>query len=364
MLNKLEKFIKNQIDLNGPMDIGQFMSIALAHPKYGYYMKQDPFGREGDFTTAPEISQIFGEILGAWVADLWMQMGCPESFTLLECGPGRGTLMVDMLRGAKNVKGFHEAAQIHLLEISPTLKKIQGEKLFPHRPIWHDSLETLPTGEPLIVLANEFLDALPFRQLQKTAEGWQERVVSYEEENGFVFALRPVGKALISHIPSHLHSAHPDGVFEIAPARINFIRNLAAHLRENSGVALFIDYGPMRSGLGDSFQALKDNAYAKPLEDVGNADLTSHVDFEALAQAAGQEGLQINGPVNQGTFLQNLGIGLRAQKLKRSASKEQGSDIEKSLHRLTDSAQMGKLFKVLCMRCNNGSITQTNPAGF
>ncbi|MCB1652142.1 MAG: SAM-dependent methyltransferase [Alphaproteobacteria bacterium] len=364
-LNPLEKIIKKEALSGNGLTLARFMDLALAHPKHGYYMKKDPLGRAGDFITAPEVSQLFGEILGVWAADLWMKMGAPECFTLLECGPGRGTLMSDLSRATKNIKGFHEAAQIHLLEISPVLKNKQAETLRGYNPRWHNSLETLPEGQPIIVIANEFLDALPVHQLQKDSQGdWREVNVIWDDKNGFEYALKEADKNLINNLPFHIQNASPGRVFEIAPVRSRFVENLGALLQKNTGGVLFIDYGHTRSGVGDTFQALKNNAYANPLEHIGEADLTSHVDFEALVHAAQGMDLNVCGPIGQGTFLRNLGINLRARMLLQSADAQQAEMLEKGLHRLIYSRQMGELFKVLYIGSTHEPDGQNQPAGF
>ena len=330
----MDEILKSLIREKGPLDIAEFMVLALGHPEHGYYMKGDPFGARGDFTTAPEISQMFGEMIAAWIIEVWQQMGAPV-FTLLECGPGRGTLMADIMRSTKNVPGFHGAAQVHLLEISPSLRKMQAAALGSYAPEWHVNLETLP-DRPIIAVANEFLDALPVRQLIKTAEGWKERVVDLDGEQ-FTFKTK--------NLPFSLGvDAAPGAVFEISPVRSRFIKDMVEKL---NGAALIIDYGHSESGIGDTLQALKGHEYVSPLEDIGRADLTTHVDFYAVKQAAAGKGAVVFGPVEQGAFLQAAGIGQRAEILKARATPAQRQDIEKALHRLTDSSQMGSLFKVM-----------------
>lgn len=334
--------IKAHIRAHGPLDVGAYMSLALSHPEYGYYMTRDPLGRGGDFTTAPEISQLFGEVLGAWVADIWIRMGRPERFTLLECGPGRGTLMEDMLRAVRGVEGFHRACAVHLLEISPALKSLQAEKLAPYKPEWHADLAQVPDDLPLIVIANEFLDALPLRQFCRAEAGWAERMVGLGAEGGLEFVLRPAADLLI---PAAFKDA-PDGtIFEISPAREGFVRGLSALLKRAGGAALLIDYGHAATAPGDTFQALRGHKFVPVLEAPGQADLTSHVDFEALARAAA--GMDVFGPAPQGRFLHNIGIAHRARYLMQKAGADQAQEIENGLKRLTDSDQMGELFKIM-----------------
>ena len=330
----MDEILKNLIREKGPIDIAEFMGLALGHPAHGYYMKGDPFGARGDFTTAPEISQMFGEMVAAWIMDVWQQMGSPV-FTLLECGPGRGTLMADIMRATKNVPGFHDSAKVHLLEISPALRAMQAAALENYAPEWHVNLETLP-DRPMIVIANEFLDALPVRQLIHTADGWKERVVGIANGN-FAFDTK--------ELPFNLPVDAAEGaIFEISPVRSQFVTDLVKKL---NGAVLIIDYGHSESGIGDTLQALKSHKYISPLEEIGNADLTTHVDFHAVKLAAEAAGAEVSGPVEQGAFLKDLGIAQRAEILTLRATPAQKFDIEKALQRLTDSSQMGSLFKVM-----------------
>ncbi|MBP7721937.1 MAG: SAM-dependent methyltransferase [Alphaproteobacteria bacterium] len=330
----MDEILKNLIREKGPIDIAEFMGLALGHPAHGYYMKGDPFGARGDFTTAPEISQMFGEMVAAWIMDVWQQMGSPV-FTLMECGPGRGTLMADIMRATKNVPGFHDSAKVHLLEISPALRAMQAAALENYAPEWHVNLETLP-DRPMIVIANEFLDALPVRQLIHTADGWKERVVGIANGN-FAFDTK--------ELPFNLPVDAAEGaIFEISPVRSQFVTDLVKKL---NGAALIIDYGHSESGIGDTLQALKSHKYISPLEEIGNADLTTHVDFHAVKLAAEAAGAEVSGPVEQGAFLKDLGIAQRAEILTLRATPAQKFDIEKALQRLTDPSQMGSLFKVM-----------------
>lgn len=362
MTSNLSDYLKQHIAAHGPIDMAQFMSMALGHPKHGYYMKQDPFGRGGDFTTAPEISQIFGEVIGAWVADIWLQMGQPTPFTLLECGPGRGTLMADIMRATADVEGFHEACRIHLLETSPVLKDVQSANLAAYKPQFHEALASVPEDVPVIMLANEFLDALPVRQLQKTDEGWQERVVCLDKNQDFSFSLQSsLPKDLEGVFPVHIErSAKPGDIFEISLARLFFMRNLCALLRRSGGAALFIDYGHLQSGLGDTLQAVYKHEYISVLDHIGDADLTAHVDFEVVHDVVQKEDVVVWGPLEQGSFLKAIGIEQRAQYLMGQATESQQEDIQKSLHRLTHSDQMGALFKVMGLSYGDG----LKPAGF
>ena len=335
------------------MDVGLFMAMVLGHPQHGYYMTRDPFGAAGDFTTAPEISQMFGEIIGAWAADLWRQMGEPAELTLLECGPGRGTLMADLLRATRVVAGFHTAVRVHFLEMSPVLKEMQANALEGFSPRWHETLNTVPTHAPVMVIANEFLDALPIRQYQKTEDGWAERVIVVRDD-ALVFDL---GAA----VPSEwMPVASLGAVVEVSPARHAFVMSLCDVIKSTKGAGLLIDYGHVHTAPGDTLQALYRHQYVSVLEHLGQADVTAHVDFEAVSRAAQDAGLAIHGPVTQGHFLKQCGIEARAGVLKKTGRDDQAADIEKALHRLTDSREMGTLFKVMGITHDHS----LRPAGF
>ncbi len=335
----LDTLISRHIRLFGPMDVGSFMNLALGHPQHGYYMTRDPLGGGGDFTTAPEISQMFGEMLGAWVADLWIKAGKPDPFLLVEAGPGRGTLMADMIRAAKNVPGFHAAMRIHLIETSPALQERQQAVLKDYEVIWHGSLEGVPDTAPLLFVANEFLDALPIRQFIHINGKWTERVVALDGE-ALCFAAQDVSPGLVKDIPS----GKDRDVFEISPAREEFVRSLSVRLKTQGGAALLIDYGPAAGGIGDTLQAVRGHGYSDVLKDAGESDITSHVDFAALKKAAGD--MRVFGPIEQGHFLNTLGIGIRAEVLKRKGNAE---GIESGLQRLVHPDQMGRLFKVMAI---------------
>jgi NADH dehydrogenase [ubiquinone] 1 alpha subcomplex assembly factor 7 len=360
MRNALEEFLIRHIAAHGPMDVGRFMQIALTHPQYGYYMTRDPFGRSGDFITAPEISQMFGEMIGVWAADIWNQMGAPAEFLLVECGPGRGTLMADILRATKHISGFHAAAKVHLIEVSPALKAVQKTVLGSYDVCWCDDVSALPSAAPIILIANEFLDALAFRQLQKSDGQWFERVVTFDGQFGF--ALAPVALQILQKIPQRLLQEKDGAVYEFSPLRESFVAGLAQKIFAQNGAALLIDYGHITRSIGDTFQALKDNQYIDVFAAIGESDLTSHVDFEALGVVARQEGLHVHDPAEQGAFLQALGIAARADALQEKASADQALGIKYSLRRLTDSSEMGSLFKVMCMSKYNDK--NLKPAGF
>ncbi len=362
-MTRLADILASRIRHNGPMDVGTFMGVVLAHPRHGYYTSRDPIGAGGDFTTAPEISQMFGEMIGAWAADLWLRLGSPAPFTLAEAGPGHGTLMADALRATRNVPGFHRALRLHLLEVSPVLKDKQALVLGAYDPVWHEDAEAwLRAGEgPLILIANEFFDALPVRQLQRGGGRWHERRISLDGNNRLIFDLAEAEPALAAMVPPHLdHMAREGDIFEIAPARCGFMTHFCAALRRRGGAALIVDYGHAAPGLGDTLQAMRHHAFVPVLDTPGEADLTTHVDFSALAQAARQSGCQTFGPVGQGAFLEALGIHERAQALKAVSGPRQILDIGTALQRLTSDGQMGGLFKVMAVTAGHDII----PAGF
>ncbi len=363
MANPLKEIIVQSIRENGPMRLDEFMALALAHPVHGYYKKADPLGAAGDFTTAPEISQMFGEMIGAWVADCWMRMGLPQRFILLECGPGRGTLMADIMRAIKGVHGIDAACDIHLLETSPVLREKQAQALDRFEVAFHDGLESIPDGAPIILVGNEFLDALPFRQFEKTPEGWEENCLVLGPDDALVItpqcishntnkkARGGVSSGMQERLLEFGLKAKTGDIFEVSPEREAFVVALARRLKVQGGAALLIDYGHETSGFGDTFQAVYKHKYCGVLEHVGDADLTSHVDFEALALAARDEGVQAVKIMEQGVFLKSLGIDLRAQALAVKANDDQRRGLSSALHRLTHPDEMGRLFKVMMMEC-------------
>ena len=332
----------------GPIGVDRFMALALGHPVLGYYVTRDPFGAEGDFTTAPEMSQMFGELLGAWAADVWTAMGAPPRTRLVELGPGRGTLLADVLRVAHRLPGFAGAIDLHLVEISPALREIQRRTLADcGRPVsWVASLDDVPPG-PAIVLANEFFDTLPVRHYVRKPRGWHERLVGFGN-GALAFGLAPQPEPGIT-------LDAPDGaILEIGLAAQGLARALAEHLVRNEGAALVIDYGYMVPAFAETLQAVRRHRFTDPLSAPGEADLSAHVDFGGLTRAARTAGAAVHGPVPQGTFLRGLGITARAAVLKRRATAEAAAAIDAALDRLTgdgtaEQPGMGQLFKVLCI---------------
>jgi len=339
-MTPLEREIRRIIATQGPISVDQYMLLCLAHPQHGYYVTRDPLGTKGDFTTAPEISQMFGELIGAWAAAVWQQMGTPPSLRLAELGPGRGTLMADALRAAGAVPAFRAALSVHLVETSPVLRSAQEKTLAAVGvPVsWHGGIEDVPEG-PVIAIANEFVDALPVSQFVKDRDGWHVRMVTVENER-LAFAVSP------DPIPGLARAAEATGaLIEVRQDRP--IAVLARRIASHGGAALVIDYGHARAGFGDTLQAVRAHKFADPLVDSGAADLTAQVDFAALAETARRGGTQVHGPTTQGAFLWRLGIAQRAARLKQRATAQQARDIDAALARLTAPEQMGELFKVL-----------------
>ncbi len=345
-MTPLGKRIVRRIASQGPITVADYMAEALTAPRYGYYMSGDPIGRGGDFITAPEISQMFGELLGLWCVDTWQRMGAPASFLLVELGPGRGTLMADALRAARIAPGFCEAAALHLIEISSKLRDRQREALSGCPATWHDGIADLPDG-PILLIANEFFDALPVRQFEHAAEGWCERVVVLDDAGELAFGLSPPSAAAALMVPEMLRKAPTGSLVEVSPAGLGVAAALGRRIAEDGGAALIIDYGSAETTAGASLQAVRRHAPHGVLTDPGSADLTAHVDFAALAGAAEAAGACVQGPVPQGAFLQRLGLAARADALTRKATADQARDIEAARHRLSDADQMGVLFKVL-----------------
>lgn len=339
-MDNLRDVIKAHLHHQGPMDLETFWTLCLAHPKYGYYITRDPLGAGGDFTTAPEISQLFGEMIGVFVADFWLRIGSPEKFYLTECGPGRGSLMADLLRATAHVNDFHQAAHIHLIETSLALREKQKEKLSAYSVTWHNDVSGVPSDAPVIILGNEFLDALPIRQAVFQDGVWRERRIGLEGDT-LVFGL---GGAVAGE-------DMPDGtegdIFEFSPVRRAVWSNICDRVKAQGGAALMVDYGHLHTAVGDTFQAVKCHAFADVLTEPGEADLTSHVDFGELAKIAAAKDLSVFGPLEQGDFLRQMGIEVRAKMLAQKSLPDRAEEILAGLRRLTDSDQMGCLFKVI-----------------
>ncbi|GAB4262398.1 MAG: SAM-dependent methyltransferase [Pararhodobacter sp.] len=339
-MTALAGIIARRIARTGPMTLADYMAECLLNPEHGYYATRDPLGRSGDFTTAPEISQMFGELLGLCLAQCWLDHGAPTPFALAEPGPGRGTLMADIWRATRGVPGFHAAARIHLIEASPVLRSAQAQRLAGAPVTWHDRLDSLPEA-PLFLIANEFFDALPIRQFQRAGHGWREVVVTVESETLKPALTPPAPLAELHHRLADTQDG--DIVETCAPARAAMAA-IEARIARHGGAAIVIDYGGWRSR-GDTFQAIEDHAFADPFAHPGRADLTAHVDFEALARAA--PALTHSALMPQGHLLAALGIEARAKALARSLTGAALDAHHAAFHRLTGAQEMGTLFKAL-----------------
>ncbi|MFC3051765.1 class I SAM-dependent methyltransferase [Kordiimonas pumila] len=355
--NALKKLMIERIATSGPMTIADYMAECLMHPEHGYYQKETVFGADGDFITAPEVSQMYGEMLGLWLADRWYKMGKPDGVQLIELGPGRGTLMSDMLRATAAVEGFQSALTVHFVEASEQLRKLQAELVpFAH---WHDTLAQVPDG-PSLIVANEFFDALPIHQFEKFQGNWLERRINAEGED-FTLVLTPPTPKLALTEETLRQSGAEGSILEVCPSALSIAGDIAERLDKNGGAALIIDYGYRKSAHGDTFQALKEHTFISPLLEPGTADITAHVAFDQLAKAATSKGAVSYGPAAQGMFLMALGIGARAQQLSDHIGSEEGqSRILSELKRLTAGEEMGTLFKVLALQDKK----LAPPAGF
>jgi SAM-dependent MidA family methyltransferase len=338
--------IRQIIALEGPITVERYMALCLGHPRHGYYMTRDPLGVNGDFVTAPEISQMFGELIGLFVAQCWIDLGSPSALRLVECGPGRGTLMLDALRAMAVVPGLRKAITVDMIEMSPVLADIQRRRLDGAGvPIhWRTKLADVPDkDEPLIILGNEFLDALPIRQYIRRKGQWHERLVGLDGAR-LIFGLSPTPEPAIRQIA-------PEGaVLEICLPAHGIVAELAPRLRRHGGVALFLDYGHAQSGFGETLQALRSHTFVDPLATPGDADVTAHVDFEALARSARGAGLVVHGPIGQGAFLQALGLEARAGQLIQGApTPQRAEEVRAAERRLTEMTRtgMGSLFKAI-----------------
>jgi NADH dehydrogenase [ubiquinone] 1 alpha subcomplex assembly factor 7 len=324
-----------KMDESGPISVADYMEAANGF----YYASHDPFGAQGDFITAPEISQMFGELIGIWIADLWTRAQA-DIVHFVELGPGRGTLAADALR-AMSVLG--RKPDVHFVETSPVLRKLQKERV-PHAH-WHKDITTLPTDAPLIIIANEFFDALPYRQYIQTYSGWRERMVRHDGEN---FVPVPGDLPAEDKVPEHLHHAVAGSIYETSPAGLVIAKALAGKISRQGGALLAIDYGHEDYDAGDTLQALNAHAYADVFSNPGANDLTAHVDFTALSRAGRLGGARVQGPVSQSYFLGTMGIAARAAALARHHP-DRAEEIGAAHHRLVDEEEMGSLFKVMAM---------------
>ena len=345
-MNALAARIAALIAAQGPISVAQFMTLALHDAEAGYYATRDPFGESGDFITAPEISQMFGEMLGLWCGQAWVDQGCPKNTKLVELGPGRGTLMADALRALKRVPGFLAEVELVMVEASPTLRDIQRTKLQDSGAQIRWTTHFDVQDAPLLLLANEFFDALPIRQYVRTARGWCERMVVLKD-GALDFALAPQVTPAAA-IPASRTGAPEGGVYETAPAATSLAEEIGRVIASHGGAALLLDYGYTQVGFGETLQAVGDHRFAPLLEEPGARDLSAHVDFTALADAARHGGAQIFGPRPQGEFLEALGIGVRARRL-AEANPAEADTVAAAVERLTAPSQMGMLFQAMAL---------------
>jgi NADH dehydrogenase [ubiquinone] 1 alpha subcomplex assembly factor 7 len=350
-MTALVTHLKDLIRADGPISVAEYMRVVLTGRDDSYYMRGEAFGAAGDFVTAPEISQIFGELVGLWCVDAWLKLGSPKRFSFVEFGPGRGTLMKDALRAARVAPGFLDAASVSLIEMSRVLRRLQADALHD-APIeslrWFDRFEQLDTAHgPIIVVANEFFDALPIRQFVRTERGWFERCVGLDATGALAFGAAPdqLDERLV---PEALRGEPAGAVVEVAPARTALAHMIAERVARATGAVLVIDYGFAGPAAGETLQAVKRHAFADVLAEPGQADLTSHVDFTALARAFDEGGAHVLPLAHQGDFLNRLGAAQRIEALKRSATGAQVQQLDLAHERLTGGQAMGSLFKVLC----------------
>ena len=348
-MTRLAQRIVELISALGPIPVSEYMALCLFDPRDGYYTTREPFGTGGDFTTAPEISQMFGELIAVWLYEAWRTLGRPMPVTVTEIGPGRGTLMKDMLRTfARLDPAFVGGAAFAMVETSHRLTEIQKETLrdAPSTPVWHESVDTLPQGR-LLIVGNELFDALPIRQYIHTEKGWRERMVGLDDNDRLAFF---AGAASLdpSLLPAAAHEAPHGAIVELSPARTALMASIAAHISRHGGAGLFIDYGYFEPGVSDTLQALRRHRHEDVLASPGEADLTAHVDFSALCDAARAHGLDVH-TATQGNFLLDLGLLERAGQLGAKADASLRDKISGEVERLAGPQAMGELFKVLAV---------------
>ncbi len=357
-MSPLFNHIRARILRDGPLSVAQFMEEALGNRDYGYYITRDPLGARGDFITAPEISQVFGELLGMWSASVWESLGRPSLFRWVEMGPGRGTLMADAIRATRRLDGFHAAANIHLIESSPVLQTAQANALSTvgfKDVSWHRDLSQVPEG-PVICMANEFFDALPVRQFQKVVSSWRERLVDVTEtKDGLRFVLSTAA-AKPHFIPDTetIRKTADGGWVETSPTSMRIVHTLADRLVSSGGAAVIIDYGHTQTAPGETLQAVQNHTFGDVLDHPGEQDLTAHVDFDALGRIVLHAGAVKHGPTTQNAYLNAMGLPIRARQLAAAvASVDQGQSIARAIDRLVNPEHMGTLFKVMGISAPN-----------
>lgn len=345
--NHLALRLAKQIEASGPISVAEYMCAANAE----YYNRSDPLGVEGDFITAPEISQIFGELIGIWLTDIWLRHNSPHCH-YVELGPGRGTLTADALRAMSR---FDLSPCAHFVETSEALRAKQAQAV--PQAQFHDAIDSLPDDLPLLIVANEFFDALPVRQLISTHSGWRERVIA--RDRGAKFIPMPGAQPMDAAVPTEFRNQRSDAIYETSPAASGILYELGSRLEQQGGVMLIIDYGYASSGLGSTLQAVKNHQFADPFDNPGEHDLTAHVNFMELANVALMRNLSVHGPVGQGRWLETLGIDPRAATL-ADASPDRAREIFEARDRLVEEEQMGSLFKIMAI----GAPEWPVPEGF
>ena len=342
-MTPLGRLLAARIAAAGPITLADYMADCLLHPVHGYYTTRTPFGAGGDFVTAPEISQMFGELLGLCLAQAWMDQGAPAPFVLAEPGPGRGTLMADVLRATARVPGFRDAARLVLVEASPALRAVQRQTMAGHAVAWADTIADLPADGPLFLIANEFFDALPIRQFTRIGDAWAETMVGLGPDGALSFGRAP--PAPLALLSDRLADTAEGEVVELCPAAPPIMERIGARIASAGGLALIVDYGGWGSR-GDTFQALRRHGFADPLAAPGEADLTAHVDFRALAQAARPAAHAFT---TQGQFLTRLGLPQRSARLAQTLTGAALAEHLAAERRLTAPSEMGTLFKALAV---------------
>lgn len=351
-MTPLEKILRARIAAQGPIPFDHYMEWCLFHPDYGYYHTRDPFGLEGDFVTSPEISQMFGEMVALWCYDVWVKMGEPDSFLLLECGPGRGTLMADVLRTCTIMPRFLQGAHIWLCERSPLLQQKQAATLKKHgvaAPVhWAETLSDVP-DLPVIMFCNELFDTFPIRRFVKKAHGWCEVAVGVVGDRLDYVLLPPAARNNGFFVDAVYRNAKPDAVAEFCESSVAWLEQFMPRLARQPGAALIIDYafeGPMAA---DTVQAIHAKTTAQLLEKPGDSDISAYVDFSVFRNLAIRNGLKAHTNVSQHDFLLRCGILQRASLLKQKATLDQQKSIQQDLDRLLGELYMGQMFKVFCM---------------
>jgi len=349
------KKIKQIIEKEGSITIARFMETAMYNSECGYYIHSSPIGKDGDFITAPEISQLFGEMVGIYYANKWINMGQPKKFNLVELGPGKATLMIDLLRATKHIPGFHEACQIHLVDTNEYLIELQKEALKKFQVTWHKDVYSLPNDNPMLIVANEFFDCLPINQYILKNSIWHERSVAMDQAQEFEYIETDISKELRETLKDKHPNAKENDIVEICYPAMKIIKHLAECIQKTSGCLLAIDYGYdidslSRKSYESTIQAIKNHKFHSIFSDIGKADITAHVDFNSLRKIGLDKSCQASAPITQRDFLQSLGINIRAEMIKKNADNEQQKMIDAGLERLTHPKQMGELFKVLELR--------------